>query len=211
MPRKPLIDPELRNANLKDKVYLNLKDLGSLKNKILLLLAENPSMNTQAIQKELRYPQSQYPNIMKAVKSLQNLELVQSETTKSTKNVPMKLYSCNENGLLYVIAKNPNSNILKILDANKARVEFAKDFRKLYDLWGQESFVGFLRSMSQFLPMIAKDGVENSIPFMFMKSYIETRHIDTKKRKEIAKRTMQEFPNIKQFMKEWKKDINEIV
>jgi hypothetical protein len=210
--KKVIIEPELKDVEkLKDKIFLNLKDLGSLKGKVLLFLAENPIKNAQETQKGLGYPPSQYPNILKAVKALEKLELVSSETATSKKNVPMKLYSCNENGLLYILAKNPNANLLKILDANKTRNEFARDFRKLYDLWGQESFIGFIRSMKQFLPLIAKEGIENAIPFIFMRGFVETRHIDSKRRKEIALKTMKEFPNVKQFMKEWKKAINELV
>lgn len=210
--RKSIIDPELRNIEeLKNKLCLNLKDLGSLKEKILLFLAENPSKNAQEVQKELGYPQAQYPNILKAAKALEKMELTQSEKTTSTKNVPMRLYSCNESGLLYVLAKYPNANILRILDANRSRSELAKDFRKLYDLWGETSFVGFIRSMNQFLPMIAKDGIENTMPFIFMKGFVETRHMDLKKRKEMVQQTMKEFPNVKKFLKEWKKAIDEIV
>ncbi len=123
----------------------------------------------------------------------------------------MKLYSCSESGLLYVLAKFPSVNGLRILEANNNRSELARDLRKLSKLWGQDPFAGFLRSMNQFLPMIAKDGIENTIPFIFMKAYVETRHIDSRRRKEIAQRTMKDFPNVKQFMKEWKNAINELV
>ena len=66
------INTEIRN--LKDKAYVNLKDIGSLKEKVLLFLAGHSKMNAQAIQKELGYPPDQYPNILKAVKGLEKLE-----------------------------------------------------------------------------------------------------------------------------------------
>ena len=40
---------------------------------------------------------------------------------------------------------------------------------------------------------------------------IDTRHIDQKKHKQIAVQTMKEFSEVKQFMKQWKKNLDELV
>ena len=201
--------PDLREV--KDKVYLTLKDIGSLKEKILLFLAENPDKNTQALQKELGYPSTQYPNIMKAVKALEKLELVQSKTGKSMKNVQMKIYSCTEEGVFYVLTKNSNANVLKILDSYKDRINLAKSLRQLYDLWGPEVFIHFLKDMSTFLPLILKEGWDNALPYIVMKGYMGIQNFNSKKRRQIGAQTLKHFPQAKKFMEEWKKNINEIV
>jgi DNA-binding PadR family transcriptional regulator len=188
-----------------------LKDLGSLKAKILLFLAENPDKNAQAIQKELGYPPPQYPNILKAVKELEKLGLVQSEKSVSAKNLPMKLYSCNDKGILYVIAKNPNANSIKILRVAKNQEGIAKDLIAYHDLLGEQAFIAFIRDLSQFLPMIAKDGFENTKPFIFIKGFMGARLIDPKRKKGIAKEAIKRFPEIEKLVKEWKKALNELV
>lgn len=205
------IDINKEIKNLRGKAYLNLKDIGSLKEKVLLFLAEHPKKNTQAIQKELGYPPDQYPNILKAVKALEKLELVKSESGTSTKNVPMKLYSCSDEGIFYVLVKNPNANFLRIFDEYENQSVIAKDLKTLYGLWGQETFAGFLRNISEFLPMILKEGVEAAMPYMVMKVYANTHNQDYSKRKKFAAQTMKEFPEVKKFMKEWKKNLDELL
>jgi hypothetical protein len=201
----------IKKKDLKDKVYINLKDIGSLKEKILLFIAENPRRNTQVIQRDLGYPENQYPNILRGVKALEKLELIKSTKSFSTKNVPMDLYSPADQGIIYIMTKKPNADLKKILDANKKSNDTARDLQRLYEVWGQESFTSFMRDMSQFLPMIAKNGVESSMPYIFMKGYAESRKLDIAKRKEFAANTMKEFPEIRQFIKEWKKTLDELV
>jgi len=203
------INTEIRN--LKDKAYVNLKDIGSLKEKVLLFLGEHSKMNAQAIQKELGYPPDQYPNILKAVKVLEKLELVKSENGTSAKNVPMRLYSCSDEGIFYVLTKNPNANFLEIFKEYENQSVIVKNLKTLYGLWGQETFSGFLRNISEFLPMILKEGVEAAMPYMVLKVYAEIHNQDYGKRKKFAAQTMKEFPEVKKFMKEWKKNLDELL
>ena len=123
----------------------------------------------------------------------------------------MKLYSCSDEGIFYVLTKNPNANFLDIFEVYENQSVIVKNLKTLYGLWGQEIFAGFLRNLSEFLPMILKDGVEAAMPYMVLKVYAEIHNQDYSKRKKFAAQTMNEFPEVKKFMKEWKKNLDELV
>jgi len=195
----------------KPKGYTIFKELGSLQEKVLFHLAENPRMNTQTIQKNLGYPPAQYPNILKAVKALEKAALIQSEEGKSKKNVPIRLYKCTQEGVFYALARNPNADVLKILDAYKSLDEFFKSMRRLYDVCGHDIFAKFVKDVDEFLPMIQRDGAEKAIPFMFMKIMVQLSDLDSKKRIEFVKETMKQFPHVREMLKEWNKAIKTVL
>lgn len=190
--------------------YLDVRELGSLREKIIFHLSENPNLNAQAVQKDLRYPSKQYPNILNALKKLEKLDLISSESGKSKKNNPMRLYRCTIDGIFYALAKNPNANALNTLNAYQSLDNVINSFRKLYDLWGPDLFIKFVRDVREFLPMIYKDGVENAIPYMLMKMTMQMSDLDIDTRTRIAKETMKQFPLAKQILKDWVKSVNKL-
>lgn len=189
----------------------SMKELGSLQKKILFFLSENPNNNTQAIQRGIEYPDAQYPNILKDVKTLKKSKLVKSRKGKSMKNVSIDIYSCTEEGAFYALARNPNVNVLDVLDAYKDQYNLYKSFRALYDVFGRGRFVRFIRIVNEFLPMVQKDGLQKALPFLFMKFTTEAKDEDPIERKRFAREMMKLFPQTKQTMKEWAKSMNEVV
>jgi hypothetical protein len=195
----------------KSSSYLDVKELGSLRKKIIFHLSENPNLNAQALQKNLGYPSSQYPNILKALKTLEKLDLINSTTGKSKKNVLIRLYRCTLDGVLYALAENPNANTLNTLNAYRNIDQAIHSFRKMYDVWGHEIFMMFIRDVHEFLPMIHKDGLENVMPYMLMKFTMQMRSSDRDTNIRNAKETLKQFPHAKKILKDWADSVHKLL
>lgn len=187
------------------------KNLGRLQEQVLFFLAENPHNHTQGIQKGIKHPAEQYGSVLKAVKALEKSGCIKSQKGKSKKKVSIKFYSCTEEGAFYALARSHDANVLKVLDAYKDKHDLYRSFRNLYDIWGCDLFVRFIRNLSEFLPMVQKDGLQEALPFFIMKFARESKDADPTARKKIIRETMKQFPQTKQLMKEWAKIMNELV
>jgi DNA-binding PadR family transcriptional regulator len=187
------------------------KELGSLQEKVLFFLAENPENHKQAIQQGIQHPSEQYGSVLKAVDTLEKLEFLESKEIKSQKNVQIKIYNCTELGVFYALTRNSDANILKVLDAYKSRIEFCKSFQALYDVWGHDHFAMFLRDMGEFLPMVQKNGVELAMPYLFLKIAKQMQSLDPKTKKKNVKEALKQYPQTKQMLKEIQKNINELL
>jgi DNA-binding PadR family transcriptional regulator len=178
---------------------------------VLFYLAENPHNHKQAIQKGIEY-QPQYGSVLNAVRALEKSGYIKSKKGKSKKKVPIKFFKCTEEGAFYALAKNPNANVLKILDAYKDQYDSYKSLRNLYDAYGQDVFIKFIRDVDEFLPMVQKQGLEKALPLLFMKIVREVNNVNPTERKKIARESMKQLsPQMKKAMKEWAKSINELV
>ena len=187
------------------------KELGSLQEKVVFFLAENPENHKQTIQKGIKHPAEQYGSVKKAVDKLEELGYIKSKKAMSQKKVEIKNYECTELGVFYAFARNPNANIPKILDGYESRVEFCKSFRALYNVWGHDNFTMFLRDLGEFLPMVRKHGVELAVPYLLMKILKQMQNIDWKTRKKIVSEALKQFPKNKQMLKDLRKNINEVL
>lgn len=190
---------------------ISLKELGSLQKKVLFFLAENPDNHKQAIQQGINYPAEQYGSVAKAVTALENSDYIESKEVFSKKGVKIKSYICTELGVFYTLCKNPYANFIKVLDSYKNQSETWASFRGLYDVWGNDGFVRFFRDVSDFLPMMKKEGIEKALTFLFLKIAMDAQALDPKTRRKNAKAAMKQFPHTKQMMKEWTKNINELL
>ena len=201
-----------RPRSLHDRTFdINLKDLGSVQQKVLFFLAENPDEHKQAIQQGLKYPSKQYSSVLKAVSALEKLGYVESRNETPDKNVKIKVYHCTEAGVLYVLCKNPYADFVRFLDAYKNLNPVFNSFRNLYDVWGHDAFVKFFKNVSDFFPMIQRDGFEQAAAFLMMKSLMDAKALDPKTNKRNAKAAMKQFPNTKRLLKKWKDNIKDVL
>lgn len=191
------------------------KELGSLQLKILIFLAENPKHHKQSIQKGIKHPPDQYGSISKAVDALKKTGYIESEEGKSKKGRSIKLYSCTEIGAIYVLTKNQNANIAKILEAYKGKSEVCELLSRQYNLWGHDTTVKFLKAFGKFLSMVEKDGFEKAMPqalsFVILQTQSELKDLSPKKRKEFAKESMEKFPETRKLLKKVKEQLDEIL
>ena len=70
------------------------KELGSLQEKALFFLAENPENHKQEIQQGISHPTDQYASIKNAVDMLEKFGYLESKKIASQKNVQIKIYHC---------------------------------------------------------------------------------------------------------------------
>jgi len=61
----------------KTKSNIIFKELGSLQEKVLFFLAENPENHKQGIQQGINHPAEQYGSVSKAVDALKNMGLIE--------------------------------------------------------------------------------------------------------------------------------------
>jgi DNA-binding PadR family transcriptional regulator len=189
---------------------LNIKKLGPLQEKVLFFLAENPDNHKQAIQKGINHPSDQYGSISKAVDPLLEMGFIESKKATSKKKKEIDVYSCTEIGLLYTLAENRTLNAPKFLNAYQAKGEIWKTLQDFYNEIGQEQFLLLFRQMADILPMINKDGLENAMIYLFIRTFKETRKIDPNTRLKVAKSALKHFPTLKPAMKEWSRNIKQI-
>ena len=187
------------------------KELGSLQEKVLFYLAENPEHHKQGILQGILHPTEQYGSIVKAVDALEKFSFIQSKDAISQKNLKIKIYYCTESGVFYALTKNSSANVLKILDAYKNSVDFCKSFRQLYEVWGHDHFIMYLRDIGDFLPIVQKNGMDVAMPYLLMKILKQMQNIDTKTRKRNAKEALRLFPQSKQLLREWRNNLDELL
>jgi len=187
------------------------KELGSLQEKVLFFLAQNPENHKQGIQQGINHPALQYGSVSNAVDALQTLGFIMPKDAVSKKNVKIKTYSCTESGVFYALARNPSANSVKILEAYKSKVSWCKSLRQLYDVWGHDHFMAYFRDVGDVLPIIQKKGFSEALPYLFFKAAKLTHSIDKKTRNRNAKEALKLFPENKEMLKEWRKNIDEVL
>ena len=166
-----------------------LKDLGSLQLKILEFLAENPYNHRQAIQQKIGYPAEQYASIHHAVTALEKLGYIESKEGTSEKKVKIKLYSCTEIGVFYVLSryKNLNPTVLRIFNAYHDKYPQIDFLLRKYQTTDVKFFTTFYSLVVSSLPFFQKgrdEGVNQLILLIsaagdyyewekFLKDYLE--------------------------------------
>jgi DNA-binding PadR family transcriptional regulator len=190
---------------------LLFKKLGSLQEKILFFLAENPENHKQGIQRGINHPADQYGSVSRAVDTLETFGFIEAKDAMSQKNVGIKTYSCTESGVFYALARNPSAKPVKIFEAYKSKVNWCKSLRQLYDVWGHDHFMAYFRDVGDVLPIIQKKGFDEALPLLFFKAVKLTHSIDKKTRNKNVKEAMKLFPENKEMLKEWRKNIDEVL
>lgn len=69
----------------------------------------------------------------------------------------------------------------------------------------------FLQKVGKFLPILQKDGADVAMPYLVMSLAEEMKKTNPKDKKRNAEVAMKLFPQSKPFLKEWKKNLDEIV
>jgi DNA-binding PadR family transcriptional regulator len=190
---------------------LTFKELGSLQEKVLFFVAENPEKHKQGIQQDINHPADQYGSVKNAVDKLEELGYIESTTALSKKKVEIKLFWCTESGIFYALTRNPSADIPKILEANKSKIPFCKAFYQLYTVWGKDNFVRYLNDTVEYLPMIQKNGITQTLPYLFIQAVKEMKDIDPETRKQNIIDALKMFPEVKEILKEWKRSSDELL
>ena len=187
------------------------KKLGSLQEKVLFFLAENPENHKQGIQQGINHPAEQYGSVSKAVDALEKFGFIAAIEGVSQKNLKIKIYSCTESGVFYALTRNSSAKPVEILEAYKTKVGWCKSLRQLYIVWGHDHFMAYFRDVGDILPIIQKKGVAEAMPYMFFKAVKLTHSIDKKTRNKNVKEALKLFPENKEMLKEWRKNIDEVL
>ena len=69
----------------------------------------------------------------------------------------------------------------------------------------------YLNDVAAFLPLIQKEGFEKATPYLFMRIVQEMKNIDTETRTKNAKAALHLFPEMNPMLKEWQKNINDVL
>ena len=192
----------------KDIVF---KELGSLQEKALFFLAENPENHKQGIQQGLNHPAEQYGSVSKAVDALETFGFITAKEALSQKKVKIKTYSCTESGIFYALTRNPSANAIRIFEIYKSKVGWCKQLRQLYDVWGHDHFMTYFKDVGDVLPIIQKKGIAEAMPYLFFKAVKLTHSIDKKTGNKNVKAALKLFPENRAMLKEWRKNIDEVL
>jgi len=196
------------NKTTKDIIF---KELGSLQEKALFFLAENPENHKQGIQQGINHPAEQYGSVSKAVDALEAFGFVEANEALSQKNVRIKTYSCTESGLFYALTRNPSANATKIFEAYESKIDWCKQLKQLYTVWGHDHFMAYFKDVGDVLPVIQKGGFTEALPILFFRAVKLTHSIDKKTGKRNVKEALKLFPEQKEMLKEWRKNIDEVL
>jgi hypothetical protein len=194
-----------------DSNLMELKELGSLQQKIVFYIAENPESHKQEIQQGINHPAEQYGSIVKGVKVLEKLKYIQSDEGISQKNVKIKLYSCTNLGVFYSLAKNNIADIKKILRSNKNRVKFCEPLMEFYELIGHDYFSIYFKDAADVLPIVQREGFEAALPYLLMKAIKNEQIIDPEIRDKNAKIALKVSPETRVIFDDLRKKLNEIL
>jgi len=184
------------------------RELGSLQEKVLLYLAENPNQHKQSIQKAL--PSKQYGAILHAVNSLEKSGYIESVETRSEKNVKMKLYSLSEKGIRYALSKASEDSILKILDVYKQKFSINEFFLSEYKRLGHELFFKQFKFMMKSLPLLENKNKDEAIQQMLFLAIKIHENLSLQEKKQRLKELIDFFPEAKRYAKDTKKLLDEL-
>lgn len=189
----------------------DMKELGGLQEKVIHYLSETPDSHIQAIQKGIDHPSDQYGSVHNAVKALEEMEYIKSKEGLSQKKVPINFYSLTDLGVFYALVMAPNPNYLKILTAYENQNEAWKGLKLYYLDAGQEMFANVFKGVSEFIPIMRKDGIEAAMIQVLIKAHRRAKNLKIDVRKKDAKVAMKHYPELKAAMKEWRDNIDEIL
>ena len=187
------------------------KELGPLQQKALFYLAENPNNFKQTILKGIQHPLDQHSALKNAVNALDTQGYIKSKEARTQKKVKTKKYYCTELGVFYALTRNPNPNILKILDSYKQQIDLCKQLRALYIVWGKDQFAMFLKDIHELLPIIQNNRLLEATPYLLIKIKQRNQNIDPKIIKKNAKAAFKQYPELRQMLTEGKQTFKDMV
>jgi hypothetical protein len=97
------------------------------------------------------------------------------------------------------------------LDAYESKNDFWKSLKGVYGELGRHEILVFFNGLVDFLPMIKKEGIEKAFMFLMLKFISQKRNIDEKVRLENVKIWLKYFPDKKSILKEWSKNIDDVL
>jgi DNA-binding PadR family transcriptional regulator len=175
---------------------MTLRKLGSLQEKALYFLAENPRNHKQAIQKGIGYPDDQYGSVSNAVDALEKLKFITYKKGMSEKSVEIKFYSCTEEGVVYSLANNSEANFNKTLNLYK-KYPFIGLLKTQYDS-DQDLFNRMFKRMIQVLPMLGRRKPEDIIGYLLMAFAQDAKSFSMEERVDMLKRLGKFSPKAKE-------------
>jgi len=186
-----------------------LKDLGSLQLKILEFLAENPYNHRQAIQQKIGYPAEQYASIHHAVTALEKMGYIESKESLSEKKVKIKLYSCTEIGVFYVLSRNKNLNptVLRIFEAYHDKYPQIDFLLRKYQTTDVKFFTTYYSLVISSLPFFQKGRNEGINQMMLLLSVMG----DDVEWEKFLKDYLEYFPNSRVSLEKLQNLLNEVL
>jgi DNA-binding PadR family transcriptional regulator len=175
---------------------MTLRKLGSLQEKVLFFLAENPRNHKQAIQKGIEYPDDQYGSVSNAVDALEKLKFITYKKGMSEKKVEIKFYSCTEEGVTYSLANNSDADLKKILTLYK-EYPFIGLLKTNYET-DRDLFNIMFNRMVQVLPMLGRRKPEEIIGYILMAFVQDTENLSFKQKVDMLKRLRKFSPQAKE-------------
>jgi len=168
---------------------------GSLQSKVLIYVAKNPKTNIQEVQFGLK--NKNYGAVHNTIKSLEKKGCLITEEGLSKINTKIEFYSCTENGVFYALSFAKESDLIKILEAEKEKFDSIKYFVSEYERMGEADFIFWFRDFIKFTPMLENNNIEEIIGTMIMFYSKKFEEAKSGERVEFIKSAMKNFPSAK--------------
>ena len=171
---------------------MTLRELGSLQREILKYLTKKPESHKQQIQIGIEHNPYQYASVKNATDSLEEQEYIKSKKALSEKNLEIKLYSCTEKGLLYILTRNPEI-IMEIAEIYKENHPEFTFFQSQCEILGRDLFVKFFKLVGQSVILYKKDNLAKAIWYAFTAPM--SMDFSPEEQKQIRKSTLKGLPS----------------
>jgi len=119
--------------------------LGKLEKQVLQLLAIQPKLHQQAIQRSLNKPDGHYGAVLNACRNLEKKGFLKYEGSVSKKNVPEKLWFLTEKGIAYTLAYGEEKNLPKIIETYDKELPIFRDLEQIISLLSPKITTKLLR------------------------------------------------------------------
>jgi DNA-binding MarR family transcriptional regulator len=187
---------------------MSKKKFGSLQSKVLIYVAENPETNIQEVQFGLN--NKSYGAVHNAIMSLEKKNYLKTEEGLSKINIKIDFYSCTEKGVFYALSYAKESDLIKILEAEKDKFDSINYFISEYERMGEADFIFWFRDFMKFVPMLENNDIERIIATMIIFYSKKFEKAEIKERVDFIKNAMKNFPSTKKAVDELREIFNKI-
>ena len=181
------------------------KNLGEVQEPVLRLIAENPLKNKEQIQNGLGH--KNYQTIWNAVDALTKSNYLDYQMTKSEKNIDVKIYTCSEKGILYVLQRATQEDGFNIMKINNAKFSEFNRIIKAHDKLEYELFSKFYNALLK--AMTISNQSDDAISSAILSYVLQT--CTKKELKKISKAFMEVDPNMVKVAKTLKNNLDDLL
>lgn len=181
------------------------KNLGEVQEAVLRFIAEQPLKNKEQIQNGIGH--KNYQTIWNAVDALTKTGYLDYQMTKSEKNLDVKIYTCSEKGIIYVLQRATQDDGFNIMKTNSSKFN---DFNRIIKAHDKLEYALFSKLYNALLKAMMLSDESGNVKSSAILAYV-VQNSTKKELKKISKVFMEIDPNMVKVAKELRSNLDDLL